>query len=77
MKIDETGFYVYWRKKNRPPKMDKLVERCIKWKPTVTHLTRLSLKGLSGAFLVLAVGYVLSLGIFVLEFFVKSQDKSL
>ena len=67
MTIDATGLSTYWGKQFRPPKMDRLVQQCINWKRPVEELTRLSLKGLSGAFLALCIGYVVAIFTFIIE----------
>ena len=72
MTIDATGLSTYWGHQFRPLNMEKLIkQQCIDWKQPVSELTRLSLKGLSGGFLVLVVGYVLAILTFVLEFLAR------
>ena len=67
MTLDSVGLITFWNKQFYPPP-----ERCLKWRPPV-KLTRLSMKGLSGVFLVLGAGYVLSIISFIMELIIKSN----
>ena len=70
MILDEIGLSPLWRMQFHPLKMDTLVQQCINWKPPVAKLTKLPLKSLSGAFLVLCVGYLISICTLLMEFFI-------
>ena len=59
--MDSFGLIAYGNAKFFP-----IPDRCINWKPP-SGLTRLSFRGLSGAFVLLGVGFALAFSIFIIE----------
>lgn len=67
MSLDSFGLITWWNKEFYPPP-----ERCLNWNPPV-GLPQLSLRGLSGAFLVLGVGYSLATITFIAEVLMQKK----
>ena len=61
MTLESVGLTTRWNLEFYPAP-----ERCLNWNPPL-GLTKLSLRGLSGAFLVLGVGYALAFAVFIME----------
>ena len=65
MRLQSAGLIDYWQKRDY-----SAPDRCLNWIPPKT-LSRLSLRGLSGAFVVLGAGYSLAVAAFILERFIQ------
>ena len=61
MTLESVGLIAWWNKRNYPPP-----DRCLKWIPP-EKVSRLTLRGLSGSFLILGIGYALAFVVFILE----------
>ena len=61
MSLESIGLIAWWNKRNYPPP-----DRCLNWIPPA-KVSQLTLRGLSGAFLVLGVGYALAVSVFIIE----------
>ena len=62
MALDSMGLITWWNKQFYPAP-----ERCLNWFTKQKSSQELSLGGLSGAFLVLAIGHALAFAVFILE----------
>jgi len=71
LQLQENGLLAHWEKKYYPQP-----DRCLGDIKKVSRTQRISLNNLSGAFLVLLVGYAIALFAFIIEKIINYHEKN-